>query len=72
MPYNGGTQYGETLAVKQQIVHPKYNSDTNTNEFAIYLLARSSKLAPVLVSFDTVVANVPVVVRGGGSHQGRR
>ncbi|KAG9405050.1 hypothetical protein AC1031_004152 [Aphanomyces cochlioides] len=37
--YNGGTQYGETIAVKQQIVHPNYDKDTNTNDFAIFILA---------------------------------
>ncbi|CAK4651545.1 hypothetical protein LEN26_009909 [Aphanomyces euteiches] len=67
--YNGGTQYGETIAVKQQIVHPKYNKDTNTNDFAIFILASNSKQTPVPVSFDTVGANVPIVVRGWGATQ---
>ncbi|CAK4146938.1 unnamed protein product [Aphanomyces euteiches] len=65
--YNGGTTSGETIAIKQQIVHPKYNSNTNTNDFAIYLLASNAKTAPVPVSFDTVGASVPVVVRGWGA-----
>ncbi|KAG9405063.1 hypothetical protein AC1031_004165 [Aphanomyces cochlioides] len=67
--YNGGTQYGETIAVKQQIVHPKYNRNTNTNDFAIYILASNAKTAPVTVSFDTVAASTPVVVRGWGVTQ---
>ncbi|KAG9405067.1 hypothetical protein AC1031_004169 [Aphanomyces cochlioides] len=65
--YNGGTQYGETIAIKQQIVHPKYNRNTNSNDFAIYILASNAKTAPVTVSFDTVAASVPVVVRGWGA-----
>ncbi|CAK4146945.1 unnamed protein product [Aphanomyces euteiches] len=66
---NGGTTSGETIAIKQQIVHPKYNLDSNTNDFAIYLLASNAKTAPVPVSFDTVGVNVPVVVRGWGATQ---
>ncbi|KAH9086313.1 hypothetical protein LEN26_020247, partial [Aphanomyces euteiches] len=50
--YNGGTTYGETIAVKQQIVHPKYNKNSNTNDFAIYILASNAKTAPATVSFD--------------------
>ncbi|CAK5203164.1 unnamed protein product, partial [Aphanomyces euteiches] len=46
--YNGGTQYGETIAVKQQIVHPKYNKDTNTNDFAVVNLARTQTLVGVV------------------------
>ncbi|KAF0722392.1 hypothetical protein Ae201684P_019968 [Aphanomyces euteiches] len=65
--YNGGTTYGETIAVKQQIVHPKYNKNSNTNDFAIYILASNAKTAPATVSFDTVSASVPVVVRGWGA-----
>ncbi|CAK4618658.1 hypothetical protein LEN26_017680 [Aphanomyces euteiches] len=65
--YNGGTTYGETIAVKQQIIHPKYNQSPHSYDFAIYLLASNAKTAPVPVSFDTVAANVPVVVRGWGA-----
>ncbi|CAK4692006.1 unnamed protein product, partial [Aphanomyces euteiches] len=65
--YNGGTTYGETIAVKQQIIHPKYNKNTHSNDFAIYILASNAKTAPATVSFDTVGANVPVVERGWGA-----
>ncbi|CAK4675413.1 unnamed protein product, partial [Aphanomyces euteiches] len=65
--YNGGTTYGETIKVSKQIVHPKYNSNTNSYDFAIYILASNAKTTPVSVSFDTVGASVPVVVRGWGA-----
>ncbi|CAK4143996.1 unnamed protein product [Aphanomyces euteiches] len=65
---NGAIKYaGETIAIKQQIVHPKYNKNTNAYDFAIFILASNSKQTPVPVSFDTVGANVPVVVRGWGA-----
>ncbi|KAG9405072.1 hypothetical protein AC1031_004173 [Aphanomyces cochlioides] len=65
--YNGGTQYGETIKVTKQIVHPKNNPDTNSYDFAIYILDSNSKQTPVKVSFDTVAGSVPTVVRGWGA-----
>ncbi|CAK4555212.1 unnamed protein product [Aphanomyces euteiches] len=54
---NGRTTNGETITIKQQIVHPKYNRNTNSNDFAIYHLASNAKTAPVIVSFDTVATS---------------
>ncbi|CAK4112405.1 unnamed protein product [Aphanomyces euteiches] len=65
--YSSGSQGGETIAIKQQIVHPKNHPNTNAYEFAIYILASDSKQTPVQVSFDEVAANVPVIVRGFGA-----
>ncbi|KAG9405048.1 hypothetical protein AC1031_004149 [Aphanomyces cochlioides] len=65
--YSSGSQGGETIAIKQQIVHPKNDPNTNAYDFAIYILASNSKQTTVQVSFDEVAANVPVVVRGFGT-----
>ncbi|CAK4086437.1 unnamed protein product [Aphanomyces euteiches] len=64
--FNGGNQDGELIAIKQQIVHPKYNDTSSAYNFAIYKLAKDSKYKPVPISFNPVGANVATVLRGFG------
>ncbi|RHY52610.1 hypothetical protein DYB34_011068 [Aphanomyces astaci] len=65
--YNSGTMDGEQIKVKQAIKHPKYNGVTYSNDFAALILERDSKFPAVEVSFDTVAAGTPTVVRGWGT-----
>ncbi|KAH9157952.1 hypothetical protein AeNC1_019199, partial [Aphanomyces euteiches] len=64
--FNGGNKDGELIAIKQQIVHPKYNDTSSAYNFAIYKLAKNSKYKPVPISFNPVGANVATVMRGFG------
>ncbi|RHY99911.1 hypothetical protein DYB35_011760 [Aphanomyces astaci] len=64
---NSGTMDGEQIKVKQAIKHPKYNGVTYSNDFAALILERDSTYPAVEVSFDTVAAGTPTVVRGWGS-----
>ncbi|KAF0703650.1 hypothetical protein As57867_007555, partial [Aphanomyces stellatus] len=49
----------------KSVVHPKRGS--NNWDFAVLILERDSKFAPVEVSFDDVTAGTPTVVRGWGT-----
>ncbi|RHY30342.1 hypothetical protein DYB32_004391 [Aphanomyces invadans] len=64
--YLSGTSDGEQIKVKENIIHTKYNSTTESYDFAILILERDSKFSPVEVSFDNVVAGTPTIVRGWG------
>ncbi|KAF0711464.1 Aste57867_5261 [Aphanomyces stellatus] len=61
-----GTQDGEQIKIKEIIPHSKYNSSTFSNDFAILVLERASKFAPVEISFDDVTPGIATVVRGWG------
>ncbi|KAF0708693.1 Aste57867_6247 [Aphanomyces stellatus] len=63
--YLSGTQDGEQIKVTKSVVHPKRGS--NNWDFAVLILERNSKFAPVEVSFDDVAAGTPTVVRGWGT-----
>ncbi|RHY05841.1 hypothetical protein DYB36_002148 [Aphanomyces astaci] len=65
--YNNGTKDGEQIKVKQEIKHPKNNAKTNAYDFGVMILERESKFPAVEVSFDTVEADTPTVVRGWGT-----
>ncbi|KAF0708991.1 hypothetical protein As57867_006121, partial [Aphanomyces stellatus] len=45
--YLSGTQDGEQIKVVKEIKHPKNNANTNAYDFAILILERDSKFAPV-------------------------
>ncbi|KAF0708694.1 Aste57867_6248 [Aphanomyces stellatus] len=63
--YLSGTQDGEQIKVTKTVVHPKRGK--NNWDFAVLILERNSKFAPVEVSFDDVAAGTPTVVRGWGT-----
>ncbi|RHY17598.1 hypothetical protein DYB25_012068 [Aphanomyces astaci] len=65
--YLSGTQDGEQIRVKQAIKHPKNNAANNAYDIGVLILERDSKFPVVEVSFDTVAANTPTVVRGWGT-----
>ncbi|RLO08427.1 hypothetical protein DYB28_002800 [Aphanomyces astaci] len=65
--YNNGTEDGEQIKIKQEIKHPKYNKKTSSYDFGVYIVERDSTFPVVEVSFDTVEANTPTVVRGWGT-----
>ncbi|KAH9111716.1 hypothetical protein AeMF1_013841 [Aphanomyces euteiches] len=65
--YSSGSQDGEVIAISQQIVHPQNDPNTNSYDFAIYILESDSQQTPVQISFDEIGSNVPVVVRGFGT-----
>lgn len=45
--YVKGTKDGEQIAVKNQILHPNYNSTTKHSDFLILELAAASNYTPV-------------------------
>ncbi|KAF0708695.1 Aste57867_6249 [Aphanomyces stellatus] len=63
--YLSGTQDGEQIKVTKTVVHPKRGN--NNWDFAVLILERDSKFAPVQVSFDEVKAGTPTIVRGWGT-----
>ncbi|RHY19303.1 hypothetical protein DYB36_010542 [Aphanomyces astaci] len=65
--YNNGTKDGEQIKVKQAIKHPKNNAKTNAYDIGVLILECDSKFPAVEVSFDTVAADTPTVVRGWGT-----
>ncbi|ETV70160.1 hypothetical protein H257_14325 [Aphanomyces astaci] len=65
--YNNGTKDGEQIKVKQAIKHPKNNAKTNAYDIGVLILECDSKFPVVEVSFDTVAADTPTVVRGWGT-----
>ncbi|RHZ01790.1 hypothetical protein DYB35_012776, partial [Aphanomyces astaci] len=65
--YNSGTKDGEQIKVKKEIKHPKYKAKIYSYDFAVLILERDSKFPAVEVSFDTVAADTPTVVRGWGT-----
>ncbi|RHY23312.1 hypothetical protein DYB25_007275 [Aphanomyces astaci] len=65
--YNSGTKDGEQIKIKQEIKHPKNNAGNNAYDIGVLILERNSKFPAVEVSFDTVAAGTPTVVRGWGS-----
>ncbi|ETV71568.1 hypothetical protein H257_13237 [Aphanomyces astaci] len=65
--YNSGTKDGEQIKIKQEIKHPKNNAGNNAYDIGVLILERDSKFPAVEVSFDTVAADTPTVVRGWGS-----
>ncbi|RLO10927.1 hypothetical protein DYB28_009528 [Aphanomyces astaci] len=65
--YKNGTKDGEQIKVKQAIKHPKNNAKTNAYDIGVLILECDSKFPVVEVSFDTVAADTPTVVRGWGT-----